>query len=85
MPTIKTSKEEILQKSLLLIWEKGYHYTSIGDLAATLGMAKSHCYYYFKDKEEIKSSSIPRGGTLLSASSAVIGMNVPHFIDQPTL
>ena len=41
--------------------------------------------YYFKDKEEIKSSSIPRGGTLLSASSAVIGMNVPHFIDQPTL
>ena len=41
--------------------------------------------YYFKDKEEIKSSSIPRGGTLLSTSSAVIGMNVPHFIDQPTL
>jgi hypothetical protein len=40
--------------------------------------------YYFKDKEEIKSSSIPRGGTLLSTSSAVIGMNVPHFIDQPT-
>jgi hypothetical protein len=35
--------------------------------------------YYFKDKEEIKSSSIPRGGTLLSASSEVIGMNVPHF------
>jgi len=41
--------------------------------------------YYFKDKEEIKSSSIPRGGTLLSASSDVIGMNVPHFIDHPTL
>ncbi len=35
--------------------------------------------YYFKDKEEIKSSSIPRGGTLLSAISEVIGMNVPHF------
>ena len=40
--------------------------------------------YYFKDKEEITSSSIPRGGTLLSATSDVIGMNVPHFIDQPT-
>lgn len=53
MPTIKTSKEEILQKSMLLIWEKGYHYTSIGDLAATLGMAKSHFYYYFKDKEDL--------------------------------
>jgi|GEM_PF-852823 len=36
--------------------------------------------YYFKEKEEVKSSSIPRGGTLLSASSDVIAMNVPHFI-----
>jgi hypothetical protein len=36
--------------------------------------------YYFKDKEEIKSSSIPRGGTLLSATSDVIGMNVPHHL-----
>jgi hypothetical protein len=36
--------------------------------------------YYFKDQEEIKSSSIPRGGTLLSASSDVIGMNVPHYL-----
>ncbi len=40
--------------------------------------------YYFKDQEEIKSSSIPRGGTLLSAGSEVIGMNVPHYIDFPT-
>jgi len=36
--------------------------------------------YYFKDQEEIKSSSIPRGGTLLSAGSDVIGMNVPHYL-----
>ena len=39
--------------------------------------------YYFKEKDEIKSSSIPRGGTLLSATSDIIGMNVPHFIMQP--
>lgn len=53
MPTVKTSKEEILQKSLLLIWQKGYHDTSIGDLADALGMHKSHFYYYFKDKEDL--------------------------------
>ena len=39
--------------------------------------------YYFKEKEEVKSSSIPRGGTLLGATSEIIGMNVPHFITQP--
>jgi len=41
--------------------------------------------YYFKDKEEISMSSIPKGGTSLSATSEVIGMNVSHFIDPPTL
>ena len=41
--------------------------------------------YYFKDKEEIQMTAIPRGGTLLSATSDIIGMNVSHFIYQPTL
>lgn len=39
--------------------------------------------YYFKEKEEVKSNSIPRGGTLLGVTSDIIGMNVPHFITQP--
>ena len=41
--------------------------------------------YYFKDKDEIQMTAIPKGGTLLSATSEVIGMNVPHFITQPTI
>jgi hypothetical protein len=36
--------------------------------------------YYFKEKEEHPMTAIPRGGTLLSASSDVIGMNVPHYL-----
>ena len=36
--------------------------------------------YYFKEKEEHPMSAIPRGGTLLSAGSDVIGMNVPHYL-----
>ena len=39
--------------------------------------------YYFKGKEEVKSKSIPHGGTLLSATSDIIAMNVPHFITYP--
>ena len=39
--------------------------------------------YYFKEKEEVKSSSIPHGGSLLSTTSDVIAMNVPHFSSQP--
>jgi hypothetical protein len=40
--------------------------------------------YYFKDKEEVKSSSIPRGGTLLGATFEIIGMNVPHYRIAPS-
>jgi hypothetical protein len=40
--------------------------------------------YYFKEKEEIKSPSIPSGGTLLSATSDIIGMNVPHYRIAPS-
>ena len=40
--------------------------------------------YYFKEKEEIKSPSIPSGGTLLSATSDIIGMNVPHYHNFPS-
>ena len=40
--------------------------------------------YYFKEKEEIKSPSIPRGGTLLSTTSDIIGMNVPHYRNSPS-
>ena len=40
--------------------------------------------YYFKDKEEVKSSSIPSGGTLLSTTSDIIGMNVPHYHNSPS-
>jgi hypothetical protein len=39
--------------------------------------------YYFKEKEEHQMTAIPRGGTLLSAGSDVIAMNVPHFITLP--
>ena len=40
--------------------------------------------YYFKEKEEVKSSSIPRGGTLLSTTSDIIAMNVPHYRIAPS-
>lgn len=40
--------------------------------------------YYFKEKEEVKSPSIPSGGTLLSTTSDIIGMNVPHYQNSPS-
>ena len=44
---------KILQTADQLIYKKGYHQTSFGDIAKAVGMAKGNFYYYFKSKEEI--------------------------------
>jgi len=53
MPLVKTSKEEILQKSAVLIWEQGYKHTSFADLSKACAIRNAHFYYYFKDKEDL--------------------------------
>lgn len=50
-------------------------------LCLVTGPTRAH---YFHREEELVHGSIPTGGTLLSITNAVIGMNVPHFIAQPT-
>jgi len=48
VPIYKTSKEEILVKASMVFREKGYHHTSIQNLAEACGLKKPHFYYYFK-------------------------------------
>ncbi len=55
MPATKTSKEEILEKSLQLIWERGYYQSSFSELSKACGIRHAHFYYYFKDKEDLMS------------------------------
>lgn len=55
MPKIKTSKEELIQKSLVVFKANGYPTTSIAMLAKACGVEKAHLYYYFKNKEDLMS------------------------------
>jgi TetR/AcrR family transcriptional regulator, transcriptional repressor for nem operon len=55
MPTVKTSKEEVVLKSLHVIRERGYANTSMADLAKACDIQPSHFYYYFKNKEDLMS------------------------------
>lgn len=47
------NKEQILQEAYLLFKKKGYHKTSIGDIANACGIYKSNIYHYFTNKEDI--------------------------------
>ena len=53
MPIVKTSKEEVIVKSLKHIRLHGYANASMADLAKVCDIQPSHFYYYFKNKEDL--------------------------------
>ncbi|MBL7815087.1 MAG: TetR/AcrR family transcriptional regulator [Saprospiraceae bacterium] len=58
MPTVKTSREEVLEKATRMIRQRGYAYTSMKLLAEECDIQPSHFYYYFKDKEDLMMAII---------------------------
>lgn len=53
MPIQKTTREEILVQSMKVFRLRGYHATSISDLAKACDIPKSHFYYYFDNKQAL--------------------------------
>lgn len=50
---IEKKKEEILRSAAIVFAEKGYHGTTMEEIAAKLLMTKGSMYYYFKNKDEL--------------------------------
>lgn len=46
-------KAEMIRSALSIIEEKGYHATTMEDIASKLLMTKGSVYYYFKDKQDL--------------------------------
>lgn len=46
-------KTEIMTRAAELFREKGYHSTSVNEIASEMGFSKPALYYYFKNKTEI--------------------------------
>lgn len=46
-------KQKIMEAAVKLFSEKGYHATSIQQIADTLGIAKGSLYFYFNSKEDL--------------------------------
>lgn len=54
------SKEDSLERALLLFWERGYDRTSIADLSEAIGVGPSSIYNTFGSKEELFREAIGR-------------------------
>ena len=53
MATQKTDRETVLKSALKVFKVKGYHKTSMADIAAACGLLKGSIYHYFSGKEEL--------------------------------
>jgi AcrR family transcriptional regulator len=59
--------EEVYAAALRLFREKGYHATSMQDIAAAVGLYKGSLYHYIDGKEELLARVFERGmGALLA-------------------
>lgn len=50
---VAKKKEDILRTAVHVLSEKGYHGTTIEEIATKLLMTKGSVYYYFKDKQDL--------------------------------
>jgi len=60
MPIQKTTKDEIIMKSIEVFRKRGYYKTSMKDLADACGLQKGSFYYHFKNKEELMQTALKR-------------------------
>ena len=49
----EAKKDKILEKSMELFREKGYHTTKVEEITKALGISKGNFYTYFNSKEEV--------------------------------
>ena len=52
-PKPRTRLEEVLQSAANIFFAKGFHATSIEDVARDVGMLKGSLYYYIKSKDDL--------------------------------
>ncbi|MGQ9556737.1 MAG: TetR/AcrR family transcriptional regulator [Desulfurispora sp.] len=69
------SDKEKFKKIALLFSTRGYHNTTMDEIASTLGIAKGTIYYHFKNKEELYYGVITEGINILTVQlqSALTG------------
>ncbi|WP_409341760.1 TetR/AcrR family transcriptional regulator [Paenibacillus sp. MBLB4367] len=58
-------KRHILDTAIKCFANKGYHATSIQEIADTAGIAKGSLYFYFKSKEHLLISILEHGFTMM--------------------
>src|SRR5438874_6813940 len=65
---MSTRRSELTRQAARLFAEKGYHGTSIGDLAAALGVQKGSLYSHIESKQELLYEIVREGVAAFTAA-----------------
>ncbi|CAN7150937.1 TetR/AcrR family transcriptional regulator [Acidovorax sp. LjRoot129] len=80
----EAKRNAVLQAAAQLFNERGFHATSLDDIAARLNVTKPTLYYYVKNKDEILLQCVSQGLTMMlegiDASRAAGGKAVDQLI-----
>ena len=60
MPQRKTDRDAVIDAALELFRTRGYHHTSVAEIAAACGLLKGSVYHYFAGKQEIAAVALDR-------------------------
>jgi len=66
----KSKKDRLIQASIKLFAQQGYHNTTVAEIADEAGVAKGTVYWYFNSKEELFWGIIVSGVELLNSKLA---------------
>lgn len=74
----KENRQSLFESAAGIFTRKGYHKTTVEEIAAAIGVSKGTIYYYFKNKEELYLAIIREGvdlfyGQLAKAAESTAG------------
>src|SRR5438309_9959469 len=75
--SMSTRRSELAREAARLFAEKGYHGTSIGDLAAALGLQKGSLYSHIESKQDLLYEIVRDGVDAFTAALDAIPEQLP--------
>jgi len=85
MPIQKVSKAEIVETARQVFTKRGYHHTSMNDIAEATGLQKGSLYHHFSSKEALMIAAVEnfqtkfREGALAATQNDALNTEQKYF------
>lgn len=75
-------REAVLRAAVRMFNGRGFHATSLDDVAASLGISKPTIYHYLGNKEQVLIECVTRGLELLRAAAVAAGQQSGNGLER---